>query len=341
VTTPTPAEESSVPELVASGATPTAVGQARLVDLEAKVARAVRRSRAEATLRAYRADWADFTTWCATLGLDPLPASPATVAAYVAELADPPDDRAPRAVSTITRRLAAIAEGHKVAGHDNPTADPLVRETMKGVRRSLGVAPRQKRGITTADMRVAVTGLGDRLIDHRDRLLLLLGFAGGFRRSELVALDVADITDHPQGLLLRIRRSKTDQEAAGRTIEIAYGTDPATCPVRAWRTWAHHAGITDGPALRAVDRHGNLSDRPLTGHAVALIIKRHMARLGYNIDDFAGHSLRRGMATTAARNGAAERTIMRTTGHTATATLRSYIEAAEVFTDPASAYLEL
>jgi len=343
MTTPASTDEPSGPrpEMVPTGPAVVAVDHDRLADLEAKVARAVRRSRAEATLKAYRADWADFTTWCTTLGFDALPADPATVAAYVAELADPPDDRPPRTVSTISRRLAAIAEGHKVAGHPNPTADPLVRETMKGIRRSLGVAPTQKRGITTADVRAAVTGLGERLIDHRDRALLLVGFAGGFRRSELVALEVTDITDHPRGLLVRVRRSKTDQEAAGRTVEVAYGTDPVTCPVRAWRTWVDRAAITSGPALRAVDRHGNVSPRPLTGHAVALIIKRHMGRLGHPVDDFAGHSLRRGMATTAARNGAAERTIMRTTGHTATATLRTYIEDAEEFTDPASAYLEL
>lgn len=263
------------------------------------------------------------------------------MAAYVAELADPPDDRGPRKVSTINRRLAAIGEGHKVAGFDNPAAVPLVRETVEGVPRHLGVAPTPKGGVATADIRAATSELGDRLIDHRDRLLLLFGFAGRFRRSELVALDVTDVTDHARGLLVRIRRSNTDQEAAGRTVEIAYGTSPATCPVRAWRTWLDHTGLTAGPVLQAVNRHGTLSAQPLTGQAVALIIKRHMRRLGYDSHDFAGHSLRRGMATTAAGNGAAERTIMRATGPSATATLRTYIEAAGEFTDPASAYLEL
>jgi site-specific recombinase XerD len=314
---------------------------ARLAELEAKIARAVARSRAEATLRAYRSDWADFVCWCDQVGLDALPASLATVAGYVAELADPPDDRAPRRVSTIERRLAAIGEGHKVAGHPNPARGALVAETMKGIRRTLGVAPTQKRGVSTADVRAAVAELGDRLIDDRDRLILLLGFAGGFRRAELVGLDVADVAVHPEGLLVQLRKSKTDQDQAGRRVEIVYGAQATSCPVRAWRTWLDRARITDGPVFRPIDRHGNLSPKRLSAQAVAIVIKRHMRRLGYDTTDFAGHSLRRGMATTAARNGAAERTIMRATGHTATETLRGYIEEAAQFTDPASQYLDL
>lgn len=313
---------------------------ARLMELEAKIARAVARSRAEATLRAYRSDWADFTIWCGQEGFDPLPASPATVAAYVAELADPPDDRPPRAVSTIERRLAAIGEGHKVAGHPNPASAGLVRETMKDIRRLIGVAQRQKKGVSTEDLRAVATGLGDRAIDVRDRAILLVGFAGGFRRSELAGLDVDDIEGHPGGLLVRLRSSKTDQERAGRKVEIVYGADEATCPVRAARCWIDLAGAA-GPWLRRVDRHGNISPDRLSAQAIGLVVKRHMARLGYDTRDFAGHSLRRGMATTAARNGAAERTIMRTTGHTATDTLRSYITEAEEFSDPASGYLGL
>lgn len=313
---------------------------ARMAELEAKIARAVQRSRAEATLRAYRSDWADFAAWCDQVGFDPLPATPATVAAYVAELADPPDDRQPRVVSTIERRLAAIGEGHKVAGHPNPAADGLVRETMKGIRRMLGVAPQRKKGLSTEDLRAVTTSLGDRPIDVRDRAILLVGFAGGFRRSALAGLDIDDLEAHPAGLLVRVRGTKTDQERAGRKVEVVYGTDTATCPVRAARRWAAMVGAT-GPWLRGVDRHGNISPARLSAQAIGMVVKRHMARLGYDTREFAGHSLRRGMATTAARNGAAERTIMRTTGHTATDTLRSYITEAEEFTDPASGYLGL
>lgn len=333
-----------LPELAPGADAPAGAATAapeRLAALEAKVAAAVTRGRAPATLRAYRSDWADFTLWCEALGIDFLPADAATVAAYVAELADPPDDRLPAAVSTITRRLAAIGEGHKVAGHANPCVDQLVRETMKGIRRVRGVAPRQKKGVSTADVRAAVAPLGLALGEVRDRLIILLGFAGGMRRSELVGLDVDDVEEVDEGLLVHLGRSKTDQEGRGRRIEVVYGTNAATCPVRAWRGWLATSGIVEGPVLRPVDRHGRLSAQRLSAQAVGMVVKRHMARLGYSSADFAGHSLRRGHATTASRNGASEHTIMRTTGHTSTATLRSYVEDGELFSDPASRYLHL
>jgi len=193
-----------------------------------------------------------------------VPASPATVAGYVAELADPPDDRSAAAVSTITRRLAAIGEGHKVAGHPNPCANQLVRETMKDIRRTLDVA-RQKKGLSTPDVRAAVADLGEAMIEVRDRLILLLGFAGATRRSELVALDVAHVEEVEEGLLVHLGRSKTGQEARGRQVEIVYGTDAETFPVRAWRAWLASAGITEGPVLRPVDRHHNLGRAPAVG----------------------------------------------------------------------------
>jgi len=327
---------SAVIDTVAAAASPE-----RLAALEAKVAAAITRGRADATLRAYRSDWADFSTWCRTVGVAFLPAHPGTVASYVAELADPPDDRRAAAVSTITRRLAAIGEGHKVAGHPNPCTDQLVRETMKGIRRMLGVAPRQKKGVSTADVRAAVAPLGSGLLDTRDRLILLLGFAGAMRRSELVGLDVDHVEEVDEGLLVHLGRSETDQEGRGRRVEVVYGSDAATCPVRAWRGWLATAGIAEGPVLRPVDRHGRLGAQRLSAQAVGMVVKRHMARLGYRSADFAGHSLRRGHATTASRNGASERTIMRTTGHTSTTTLRGYVEDGELFADPASRYLEL
>ncbi|MGH9180489.1 MAG: site-specific integrase, partial [Acidimicrobiales bacterium] len=285
------------PELVPSAVVDTVGATAspeRLAALEAKVAAAITRGRAAATLRAYRSDWADLSTWCRTVGVAFLPAHPGTVASYVAELADPPDDRLPAAVSTITRRLAAIGAGHKVAGHPNPCTDQLVRETMKGIRRMLGVAPRQKKGVSTADVRAAVAPLGSSLLDTRDRLILLLGFAGAMRRSELVGLDVDHVEEVDEGLLVHLGRSKTDQEGRGRRVEVVYGSDAATCPVRAWRAWLATAGIAEGPVLRPVDRHGRLGAQRLSAQAVGMVVKRHMARLGYRSADFAGHSLRRG-----------------------------------------------
>ena len=315
----------------------------RLQTLESKITEAVRASRSEATLKAYASDWADFTLWCDNSGLESMPATPATVAAYLAELADPDDDRPPRAVSTIERRRASISEAHKLAGAANPALDPLVKQVMKGIRRQLGVAPRnRKAGLSTADIKAMVSGLDEtKLIDVRDKALLLLAFATALRRGSLAALTVTDIEDHPQGLLVHLRKSKTDQEGKGRRIEVAYGDHSQTCPVRAYRTWTDTAALTDGPVFRNIDRHNNTGTTPLAGNSIARIIKKHAARIGKNPNDFAGHSTRRGFSTEASRNGAPERTIAATTGHTSTKGLRPYIEDAQTFTDPASRYLGL
>jgi len=330
----------------------------RLAAIEAKIRDTVSHGRAANTLRAYAGDWADFVTWCDAVGLQPLPATPGTVAGYLSEMKAPPDDRPPLKVATMTRRLAALGQVHQVCGYPNPCVDQLVKDFMRGARRDLGVAPRQKKAIATDDIRAAVTALDNKaaadrakgaagsapqLLDVRDRLLLLLGFAGAMRRSELASIDLADVDQVPEGLLVHLRHSKTDQDRKGRKVEIVYGNDEATCPVRAYRAWVtrlERQGVTDGPLFRRVDHHGRLLG-PLSAEAVAIVVKRHMGRLGYTASDFAGHSLRRGMATTAARNGASERTIMRTTGHTSAATVRGYIEDSELFTDPASGYLGL
>jgi site-specific recombinase XerD len=340
---PAPGDRTDAP--VAIGTTLAQVAAQRCPErvaaIEMAIAKAISRGRAPATIRAYASDWADFARWCAGVGVEALPAAPGTVAGYVAELAFPPDDRSALAVSSITRRLAAIGQVHSVAGQSNPATDALVHEAMRGIRRSLGVAPRhQKRAVATADIKAAVGPLGDGPAELRDRLVLLLGFATAMRRSELAVLAVEDVAEVPEGLLVHLRRSKTDQEAAGRRVEVVYGADPLTCPVRAYRSWLACARISEGPVLRQVDRHGRVLGA-LSGEAVGAIVQRHMVRLGYPAADFGGHSLRRGHATTAARNGASERAIMRTTGHTSTATLRGYIEEAALFSDPASSYLGL
>lgn len=165
-------------------------------------------------------------------------------------------------------------------------------------------------------MRAVVGGLdSDRLIDVRDRALLLTGFATAMRRSELVALEVTDVENHAEGLLVHRRRSKTDQEGSGHRIEVPYGEHMDTCPVwAAYRTWIDEAGIDeagidDGPVFRAVNRHGTVSPAGLNDRTVARIVKKHADRIGRDPADFAGHSLRRGFSTEASRNGAPERTI--------------------------------
>ena len=187
-----------------------------------------------------------------------LPASAETVACYVADLAKVAKP------ATIDFRLAAISATHRAAGHDSPTKEEAVRLVRRGVRRMLGTAQRQMRPVTVPDLRTMLQGLDTDPAGCRDRALLLLGFAGALRRSELVGLDVADITEGVDGLTVHLRRSKTDQEGAGRTVGIPFGSNPVTCPVRALRAWLEVSGITEGHAFCPVDRHGHLGTTRLS-----------------------------------------------------------------------------
>jgi site-specific recombinase XerD len=292
-------------------------------------------SRAPNTVRAYRADWAHFTTWCAARGVDALPALPATVSLYLADLA------ATHRPSTIGRRLVALAQAHKAAGHPSPTANEAVRLVHAGIRRTHRTAPRQVRPLVTEDIRRLVATCGTDVAGVRDRALLLVGFAGALRRSELVALDADDAETTVDGVILALRRSKTDQEAAGRKVGLPYGSKLATCPVRSLASWLDMTAISGGPLFRPVDRHGNVGAGPLSDRAVALIIKRRAAAAGIEPDGVSGHSLRAGLATAAAAAGVSERAIAATTGHQSMAVLRGYIREGNLFTENAAAAVGL
>ena len=230
----------------------------------------VRAAKAPSTLRAYRSDWDHFRHWCDEHTLCPLPASPETVALYLAALA------ATHRPATMTRRLTAITKAHQIAGHPSPATmqQPAVSETLKGIRRTLGTAQQIKAPLLTADVRRMVEALPDNLAGRRDRALLLLGFAGGFRRSELAALDVEDVLPTEDGLVVKLRRSKTDPEGKGRDVGIPYGSTPSTCPVRALTAWMTAAGISEGALFRGVDRHGRVGTVRLHKDSVGLVVKR-------------------------------------------------------------------
>jgi len=301
-----------------------------LAEIAADARDYVAASRAENTIRVYRTGWAQFTAWCDEHRVIALPAGAETVVLYVADLAKAAKP------ATIDSRLAAISAAHRAAGHDSPTKEEAVRLVRRGVRRTLGTAQRQVRPVTVPDLRTMLQGLGTDPGGCRDRALLLLGFAGALRRSELVGLDVVDVTEGADGLTVRLRRSKTDQEGAGRTVGIPFGSNPATCPVRAWRAWLELSSITEGPAFRPVDRHGHIRTARLSGQAVALVLKRHAARAGLDPDEVAGHSLRAGLATSAAAAGVPERVIAEQTGHKGTAMLRRYIREGSLFRENAA-----
>jgi site-specific recombinase XerD len=295
----------------------------------------IRASKAESTLRGYQADWRHFCAWCESHGLRPLPASPETVASYIAECAGR------LKVGSIQRRLNAIAEAHKVVGLEPPTHNAIVRNTLKGIRRTAGTAQTQKAPALTDDIRAMVDTTDTGMIGARDRAVILLGFAGAFRRSELVSLDVEDCAFGKDGLTVTLRRSKTDQQGVGRKIGIPYGSNPETCPVRTVQAWLEQAGVSTGPLFRSLNRHGHMLPGRLSGIDVARVVKKLAERAGLDAAKYAGHSLRAGHATTAAIAGASERSIMNQTGHRSVQMVRRYIREGNLFRENSAGKLGL
>ncbi|WP_374121977.1 site-specific integrase [Frankia sp. AiPa1] len=293
-----------------------------------------RASRASATWRAYDSDLRQFRAWCAQQpgGPQAIPAAPSTVAGYLAALAD-----AGYRPTTIRRRIAAISVAHQLAGYPSPTRAPQVSAVWDGVRRTLGIRPDRKRALDT-ELLARVMAAFDAppepeppAADLRDRALLLVGFAGCLRRAELVGLDVADLDETPDGLVVHVRSSKTDQEGAGALVGITYGSHRATCPVRAWTAWVRRARLSEGPAFRGINRHGQIAATRLHPGSVARIVQRRVAAAGLDPADFAGHSLRSGFATAAARAGVHDRAIMRQGRWRSAASLDSYVRPGRLF----------
>ena len=294
-------------------------------------------AKAENSRRAYRSDWRLFETWCRRQGLASLPATPETVTLYLTALAA---DHKP---ASLTRKLTSITKAHQAAGFRSPATmqHAVVSETMKGIRRTLGTAQPGKEPLLTPDILEMLDWLDDGLIGIRDRALLLVGYAGGFRRSELANLDVADVTETADGLVLRVRRSKMDPEGKGTSVALPYGSTAATCPVRSYRAWIAAASLTLGPAFRAVDRHGRVAAGRLDAGSIARVVKRAAAAAGLDAALYAGHSLRAGFATQAFLNGVTEVSIMRQTRHKSLNTLRKYIRDRSLFRDNPAAKLGL
>jgi site-specific recombinase XerD len=295
----------------------------------------IRASKAENTLRGYQSDWRDFCAWCEAHSLGPLPAASETVASYIAVCASH------LKVGSIQRRLNAIAEAHKAVGLESPTRSAIVANTMKGIRRTMGTAATQKAPALTDDIRAMVDATDSGLIGLRDRALILLGFAGAFRRSELVGLIAEDCAFSKDGLTITLRRSKIDQQGAGRKVGIPYGSNPETCPVRVLQAWIEQAGVTAGPLFRSINRHGQLQSGGLSGLDVARVVKKLADRAGLDAGKYAGHSLRAGHATAAAIAGASERSIMNQTGHRSVQMVRRYIRDGSLFRENSAGKLGL
>lgn len=282
---------------------------------------------APATRRAYSSDWRQFESWCQLQALVPLSAAPAVVACYVADQAG-----AGKKVSTLERALVAIARAHQLANLNDPTKHPVVRETMKGIRRRKST--RQKKAqpfLFESLQKVVATLRPDLLRDGRDRALLCLGFMTGLRRSELVALDVEDMTWSQRGMILHVKRCKNDQAGAGRDVVVFRGAGP-TCPIDAVRSWLAAAGIAEGPVFVKVDRYGHAQrGKRLSDQVVRTVVRERGAGAGLEIDQLSGHSLRAGLVTQAALNGSDLRDIAKQTGHRSDKVLSGYIRDADLW----------
>jgi site-specific recombinase XerD len=291
-------------------------------------------SKAKATQEAYASDFRIFEAWCRAHGLSALPASAAAVCGFLADQAS-----LGKRASTLGRRLAAIRYFHRAAGYETPTGEEKVKAVLSGIRRTIGAAPVRKKAATSDIVLGMVGGKGRSLRELRDRAILLLGFAGAFRRSELVALDVGDIEWTAEGALITIRRSKTDQEGLGRKVAIPRGE--IACPVAALKSWLSAAGIAEGAVFVRIwnKRAQRVTSRRLAARNVAAIVKAGAAKLGFDPSTFGGHSLRAGFVTSAVKRGANLIKITDVTGHKSLEMLKTYSRDAESFVGHAGAGL--
>ena len=296
--------------------------------LSLKSKRRLQKSRADNTIKSYAADWNDFADWCQSHGAIDLPAEAETIVNYINELAD--HARA----NTVSRRITAISENHIAAGfaEHNPAKDSLVRNAMRSIRREKGTFQRGKSPILleTIDLLADCFDETD-IVSLRDRALLFLGFAGAFRRSELVHVQLEDLTFSPQGLVVFIPQSKGDQFGQGSQIAIPYAPNPHTCTVRAVEQWILVSQLQTGPLFRPFKRNKELRDCQLSDKSVALLVKKYVKKIGLNEANFAGHSLRRGFATSAAQHDLDALAIMRQTRHKSEKMVHRYIEQGNIF----------
>lgn len=296
--------------------------------LSAKSKMRMQKSKADNTIKSYSADWNDFADWCELKKVSALPCLPETIVNYINDLAD--DAKA----NTVSRRVTAISENHIAAGYtsNNPAKEGMVRNAMRAIRREKGTFQKGKAPILLETVEL-LSGCfqDDSLVSLRDKALLLLGFAGAFRRSELVAVKVQDLTFVPQGMVVFIPQSKGDQLGHGNQVAIPYAPNPKCCAVVAVKQWIQGAGIHNGPLFRPFKKNGELRESQLSDKSVALVVKKYISMLGMDPSEFAGHSLRRGFATSAAQHDLDTLSIMRQTRHKSEKMVHRYIEQGNLF----------
>ncbi|WP_168990288.1 site-specific integrase [Yimella sp. RIT 621] len=310
----------------------------------------VEAARAANTLRGYRSDWTEFTTWCVQHGRDPLPAAASTITGYLSDLA-----KAGAKVGTMSRRLSALKFVHQLQDLPDPTSNARVVAVWEGIRRTHGAPPDQAAPLmppelfdvlaacpTTKTWKTKGKAPEPDLAGHRDRALLLVGFVSALRRSELAALQVEHVDEHPNGLVLSLPRSKTNQHGTeAELVVLPRSGNPDRCPVTALRAWLELAQITTGAAFQGVTKGNKPTGRPLHPESINTLVQQAIARAGIDPLPYSAHSLRAGFITYAHLRGATDRAIAHQSRHRSLATLGGYVRIHNAWTDNAATSLGL
>ena len=287
-------------------------------------------SKANNTIRAYKSDFNDFGLFCTKNGFKSLPSEPKVVSLYLTHLST-------KAVkmSTLKRRLVSIGVIHKLKGHYLDTKHPSIKENMMGIKRRKGSIQKGKKPLLINSLKQIINVIDEdknkEIKKLRDRAIILIGFSGGFRRNEIVSLDFEDLDFVDQGLKINLKKSKTDQFGQGSVKALPYFNNTRYCPVLSLKKWVEKSNINSGPLFRRFSKGSKLTVNRLTDQTVALLIKKYLKMAGINNENYSGHSLRSGFATSAAESGAEERSIMAMTGHKSTEMVRRYIKEANLF----------
>ena len=286
-------------------------------------------SKANNTLRAYKSDFKDFAAFCAKHGFNSMPTEPKVVSLYLTHLSSNSK------ISTLRRRLVSLGVVHKLKGHYLDTKHPVIIENLMGIKRKKGSIQTGKKPILINHLKQIINVIDEQKIEKikklRNRTLILIGFGGGFRRTELISIDYEDLDFVEEGVKITLRKSKTDQFGEGLLKGLPYFTNEKYCPVTSLRNWINLSKIKTGPIFRRFARGSILTGHRLTDQSVVLIIKDCLKLAGIENQNFSGHSLRSGFATVAAESGADERSIMAMTGHKTTQMVRRYIRDANIF----------
>jgi len=288
-----------------------------LKSLELETLKNLKNSKASNTLRAYQSDFKDFSLFCSKNGLNSIPTEPKILSLYLTHLS------ATSKFSTLKRRIASISVIHKMKGHYLDTKHPLIMENLHGIRRVKGSYQKAKKPILINDLKLIINAINEEnQLENkkiRNKALILIGFSGGFRRSELVNIEYEDVEFVKEGVKIFVKRSKTDQSGEGMIKAIPYFDNELFCPVKSLKIWINYSEVKAGKIF-------DISDK-----SVSLIIKKYASLSGLNPNNYGGHSLRSGFATSTAQSGAEERNIMAMTGHKTTQMVRRYIQEANLF----------